>query len=115
MTLRCVLLGFTLGAFVLHEAPAAPEFPQRSAKKHGVDQRDKTFRPSALRIAQGDSLVFMNSDDVTHNVFSTSDGFKFNVGKQAPGASRSIAFARRGTAIIRCAFHPTMRMKVVVE
>ena len=82
---------------------------------HAIVQRDKQFSESELHIAVGDTVTFVNKDVVTHNVFSSSDGFRFNLKRQPPGAAAAVPFATKGKAEIRCAFHPTMRLIVVVE
>lgn len=87
----------------------------RAPKTHPVDQRQKQFKPTEIRIAVGDSLLFKNNDDVVHNVFSSTPAFTFNLRVQTPGTSRAVAFPQRGTAMIRCAFHPEMRLTVVVK
>jgi plastocyanin len=80
-----------------------------------VSQKNKTFSRSEIRLRVGDSVTFTNNDDVSHNVFSSSDGLKFNLKRQQPGSSLSVAFRTRGTAEVRCAFHPAMKLVVVVE
>ena len=80
-----------------------------------VSQKNKTFSRSEIRLQVGDSLTFANNDDVSHNVFSSSAGLQFNLKRQQPGTSLSVAFQTRGTAEVRCAFHPAMKLVVVVE
>lgn len=80
-----------------------------------VTQKDKLFSRSEIRVRLGDSVTFSNDDGVSHDVFSSSAGFEFNLKSQAPGASVSVAFHTRGTAQVRCAFHPKMKLTVVVE
>jgi plastocyanin len=80
-----------------------------------IVQRNKAFSQAEIRVSAGDSIAFVNSDDVSHNVFSASDGMKFNLKRQAPRSSVAIAFPKKGMAEVRCAFHPGMKLKVVVE
>ena len=93
---------------------AAPS-PASGPTSWTVDQKDKKFSRAEIRIHRGDTLTFVNNDAVTHNVFSSSDGFHFNLKRQAPGARAAIPFPTRGTAQVRCAFHPNMRLSVTVE
>jgi plastocyanin len=51
---------------------------------------------------------------VTHNLFSNSKGFEFNL-TQTPGTSESQSFKSEGVAEIRCAFHPRMKLTVTVK
>jgi plastocyanin len=79
-----------------------------------VVQKNKTFIPSAVTIKPGDTLIFRNEDGVDHNAFSDSKDLKFNLKSQAPGASDSVTFVNEGTAEVRCAFHPAMKLKITV-
>lgn len=85
------------------------------AEEHVVVQKDRAFSVSALTIKPGDSIVFKNADDVTHNVFSVSPGMQFDIRRQAPGTSSTVPFNKEGTAEIRCAIHPTMKLIVTVK
>ena len=80
-----------------------------------IVQKNKAFSQSVIRIHAGDSLVFVNADEVSHNVFSSTEGLKFNLKRQAPATSVSVPFPHRGTADVRCAFHPGMKLTVIVE
>jgi len=52
---------------------------------------------------------------VTHNLFSRSPGFEFEVKVQLPGQDTPVTFERAGVAEVRCAIHPEMKLRVVVE
>ena len=79
-----------------------------------VVQQNKTFTPNTLTIHRGDVVVFKNQDSVTHNAFAADSGFDFNLTAQKPGALDRVTFATEGTVEVRCAFHPAMRLTVVV-
>ena len=83
--------------------------------EHRVYQKGKMFSVPQLRVRAGDRVVFHNDDMVTHNVFSTSDRVKFNLKTQAPRASAQTTFTGKGVAQVRCAFHPNMKLTVVVD
>jgi plastocyanin len=85
------------------------------AADYEIGQKDKTFSVATLTVKPGDSIVFKNDDQITHNVFSTAKGNEFNLRAQAPGTSASIALAVEGTVEIRCAFHPKMKLVVTVR
>lgn len=93
---------------VLLNLAAAPSSPK-------ILQKNKAFSQPVIRIHTGDSIVFVNADVVSHNVFSSTEGLKFNLKRQAPATSVSVPFPSRGTAEVRCAFHPGMKLKVIVE
>jgi plastocyanin len=85
------------------------------AAGHEVEQKDKAFSVATLTIRSGDTIVFINRDQVTHNVFSTAKGNEFNLRAQAPGTSASMKLNGEGTIVVRCAFHPKMKLIVAVK
>ncbi len=85
------------------------------AGEHTVSQSEKQFSQEQITIKAGDTILFKNEDSVAHNLFSRSDGFKFNLKKQEPGTENAIPFESAGTAEVRCAIHPKMKLVVTVE
>lgn len=85
------------------------------AKDHVITQKGKLFSTEEITIAVGDSIVFKNDDDTSHNVFSSSEGLKFNLGIQKQATEAPHKFETAGTAEVRCAIHPKMKLKVVVK
>jgi plastocyanin len=79
-----------------------------------VGQKGKAFSQAELRVKIGEKFVFKNDDDVTHNVFSAAPGFAFNVVAMKPGAEHELSFTRAGAFDVRCAFHPQMKIKIIV-
>jgi plastocyanin len=84
------------------------------AAERSITQKGKMFSETVLTINKGDTLIFVNDDNITHNIFSTSTGNAFNIGAQAPGASTPVKFANAGDVSILCAIHPRMQMAVKV-
>jgi plastocyanin len=91
-------------------AVAAPGF----TKDFTVNQKDKNFSEAELKIAVGDSVTFVNSDDITHNVYSVTKGMEFDLRTQAPGKSSTIKFDKAGQLLVECAIHPKMKLPVKV-
>lgn len=85
------------------------------AKDHLISQKGKAFSAEELTISVGDKVVFKNEDDTSHNVFSSGEGMKFNLGIQKQGAESSHSFDKPGTVEVRCAIHPKMKLKIVVK
>jgi plastocyanin len=85
------------------------------AEDHEVSQKGQQFAPVELKVRAGDQVVFRNDDDVTHNVFSNTEGSAFNVKLQEPGSKNPVAFERAGVVEVRCAIHPKMKLRIVVE
>jgi plastocyanin len=86
-----------------------------------IVQKEKTFLKdgsdavTTLNVKVGDKIVFVNQDNVTHNVYSKDGGNAFEIAKQEPGQEKAIEFKEAGTAKIRCAIHPKMKVEVKVE
>ncbi len=83
--------------------------------EHLIGQKNKTFSKEKIVIKAGESIKFMNDDGVAHNVFSATTGKKFNLKIQDPGTEKSIKFEKKGEVNVRCAIHPKMKLKVIVE
>jgi len=87
-----------------------------AATMSDVDQIGQEFDPDTLTIAIGGTVAFHNQDDVTHNVHVIgADGTDADEGLQAPGKDLLVHFDKAGTYKIRCAIHPGMKMKIIVE
>jgi plastocyanin len=85
------------------------------AAERTISQKGKVFSESALEIKKGDTLVFLNDDNVVHNVLSTTPGNVFNLGSIAPGHSTPVTFDKTGELQVLCAIHPSMKMSVKVR
>lgn len=79
-----------------------------------VTEKGKVFSQSDVTIKVGDTVLFVNDDDVSHNVMSTNPDNKFNLGLLPPGNSTPVTFNAPGTIVVLCAIHPTMKMTVHV-
>ena len=97
-----------LGALLALAAPAAAEDKR-------IVQKDKAFSQPEIVVRQGDRIVFSNQDSVSHNLFSRSEGSQFEIKVQLPGQDSAVKFDHAGTAEVRCAIHPDMKLRVVVE
>lgn len=80
-----------------------------------MDQRNMKFVPRVLAVLVGKSVHFPNNDNTWHNVFSTSEAKKFDLGLYPPGESRSVTFDKPGVVRILCNVHPHMEAYVVVK
>ena len=103
-------LFFTLAALL---AAASPMLGQ--GQDHKIIQTNKTFSQADITIKAGESILFVNADEVTHNVYSVTPGMTFDLQRQAPGASSSMKFSKPGTAQVQCAIHPKMKLTVHVQ
>jgi plastocyanin len=80
-----------------------------------IEQKDRTFSKTELAVHPGDTVMFKNSDEVTHNVFSVTPGMEFEIRRQAPGASSTVPFPKEGVSEVRCSIHPRMKLIVTVK
>ena len=88
-------------------APGAPPAPRMSS-------RDKRFEPRVLAVPKGTTVTFPNYDKIFHNVFSLSEGGRFDLGLYRNGASRTTSFETPGVVRVYCNIHPQMAAYVVV-
>jgi plastocyanin len=79
-----------VSAFTMSACPAF-------AEDFTVGQKNSVFEPAELTIHKGDKVIFLNDDNRTHNVFSTSAGNAFDTKAQRPGTKTEIPFDTPGT------------------
>lgn len=89
------------------------------AKHQVMDQKGLQFQPHILVVQQGETVDFLNSDNVQHNVFWPSiSGDKkagHNMGTWPKGEKRSWKFDHPGVAPLLCNVHPEMSGYIVVS
>ena len=83
------------------------------AKTHAMDQKGMEFRPHILTVTAGDSVKFLNSDGVDHNVY-TPDGDAYNLGVFPKGQAREHKFDKAGVYTQLCSIHPEMLAYIFV-
>jgi hypothetical protein len=66
-----------------------------------------------LVITVGDTVKFLNHDNVDHNVF-TPDGEAYNLGTFKANETRSHTFTKEGTYTQLCSVHPEMLAYIFV-
>jgi len=79
-----------------------------------IDQKDLTILPHVTAVTAGTEIRFPNDDEVFHNLFSLSDAKKFNLGRYAPGESRSLTFDTPGIVRLFCDIHSDMGGVILV-
>lgn len=84
------------------------------AAEKTIGQKGKQFSERNVTIKKGDTLVFVNDDNIAHNVMSRTAGNTFNLGSQMPGKSTPVTFDKAGDIEVICAIHPGMKMAVKV-
>ncbi len=76
-------------------------------RTHEMDQQGMKFIPHILIVTQGDSVKFLNHDNVAHNVYSP-DGEGYNLGSFKQNEERSYTFQKAGVYSQLCSVHPEM-------
>lgn len=79
-----------------------------------IEQRNRAIGPHVTAIQRGATIRFPNRDDVFHNLFSLSDTHRFNLGRYAPGESRSERFPRAGVVRMFCDIHSEMAGTILI-
>ena len=84
------------------------------ATEYLVEQKDKAFSQTKLKVKVGDKIEFKNADPFNHNIFSLSDTQLFDLGSYPKGETRKVTFEQAGIVDIECAIHPAMTLTVEV-
>ncbi len=75
-----------------------------NSAKQIVDMTDSTFAPKAIDAKVGDTISFVNKDEIAHN--ATGEGLES--GTIAGGATFDFKATTAGTISYVCTFHPGM-------
>ncbi len=97
---------------------AGKTFP--APKEHPViDQKGLLFAPHIAIVQQGTTVDFLNSDNVSHNVFWPSVGGDkkagHNLGTWPKGEKRPFTFDKAGAVPLFCNVHPEMEGYIIVS
>ena len=92
-------------------APAAV----RQSKQVSVAIDNFNFAPRELSISVGDTVTWINRDDVPHTASSSDDPIAFDSKALDTDDKFSFTFARPGTYKYYCKVHPHMTGSVVVK
>jgi plastocyanin len=82
-----------------------------------VNQAGNKFSVKDLAVNKGQTVVFLNDDNTTHNITVTGDGngVSVNGGLQAPGGKFEMPFVKPGSYAVTSGIHPKMKMTIVVK
>jgi plastocyanin len=86
----------------------------RKPKTHTVVMEAMVFRPAALTISPGDTIVWVNKDIVEHTATSATAG-GFDSKMVRPGDSWKHTIRTKGALPYVCTYHPTMRGTLQVK
>lgn len=79
-----------------------------------MDQREMAFVPGVLPIQVGTRVVFPNSDQVRHQVYSFSEARRFELPLYAGTPAEPVLFERPGVVVVGCNIHDWMIGHIVV-
>jgi len=80
-----------------------------------IVQKDKKFAPKKLSAKVGDTLVFVNQDGFTHNLYSRRGSAKFDSGVMKTNDVYKLKLDKAGKFTARCAIHPKMKLRVKIN
>ncbi|PTL81535.1 cupredoxin domain-containing protein [Vitiosangium sp. GDMCC 1.1324] len=99
---------------VLTHSTYARESP--SARVHHVRMKDQKFVPEELVVRQGDTVIWVNEDAVTHTVMAVGGGAPaFDSGNIQPKASWRYVAKEKGRFPYLCSLHPGMHGVLTVR
>jgi len=82
-------------------------------KTHKMDQKGMKFIPHLMTVTVGDTVEFLNSDGVDHNVYSP-DNDGYNLGMIGSKKDGKHTFDKPGVYSQLCSVHPEMLAYVIV-
>jgi plastocyanin len=88
--------------------------PSRADTKNLVTIDNFTFQPGDITVKVGDTVSWVNQDDIPHNVRATG-GATWKCAVMDTGGTCDIPFKTAGEFTYFCALHPKMVGKVIVK
>jgi plastocyanin len=92
------------------ERSAAPAAAARAT----IDQRSRQFVPRVSVLQRGTVVLFPNSDNVRHHVYSFSPAKTFDLRLYAGKAAEPVTFDQAGLVVLGCNIHDSMIAYVAV-
>ena len=83
------------------------------AAEFKIGQAGQKFSERKIDATVGDTLHFVNDDNVVHQV--TINELGVDSGAMDPGAEYSTTLSESGEFKVRCSIHPRMRIKLTVQ
>lgn len=87
--------------------------PTEAVTVYTVEISNFAFSPDKLEINEGDTVTFINKDEVGHT--ATADNEDFDTGILAQNDSKKITFSKAGEFSYYCTPHPGMKGTIVVK
>jgi len=78
-----------------------------------IEQREVAFKPPVLAITKGSTVQFINRDKIFHNVFTLTEGAKFDIGRRKTGVVVQKTIEIAGEIDLFCDIHPQMNATIL--
>lgn len=82
--------------------------PFLATSPHTIDQRNREFVSHILAVHTGESVVFPNSDNIQHHVYSFSPANPFEIQLYKGMPAKPISFDKAGIVVLGCNIHDWM-------
>lgn len=99
-------------ALLIESKKVSVQVPEASAV---VDQVDKQFTPTVSAVEPGTDVVFPNSDNIRHHVYSFSEAKNFELKLYSDKEKPSVNFDKAGIVTLGCNIHDQMVAYVLVS
>jgi len=109
-----VLAILILGGIIYYFSQSAGTGNKNTATGADVQIQSFSFSPSILTVKVGDTVTWTNLDSAPHTVTSDS-GTELNSQNLDREGIYSHEFTVAGTYEYHCAYHPSMKAKIIVE
>ena len=107
--------GAPVARVAVHAVAAAPRaVSERSTPTAVMDQKNNAFVPNLLVVETGTSVLFPNSDSVSHHVYSFSEAKAFELGLYKGDVYPPVQFDKPGIVVLGCNIHDGMLGYIVV-
>ena len=73
-----------------------------------MDQIDKEFVNNVITVVKGSEVLFPNSDDIQHHVYSFSENGSFELPLYSGNEAEPVLFEEAGVAVVGCNIHDWM-------
>ena len=98
----------------VESVPAGTVPPTARPATSVMRQEGLDFIPHVLPVVTGETVEFLNSDPLFHNVFSLSKASTFDLGRYPSGKSKAVRFTEPGVVKVFCHLHSDMSGIVLV-
>ncbi len=108
VTLRVVDQNNEPVKFAVIAAKHTGETPIPLKRSVYMDQKKRQFSPRVLAVQSGQKVIFPNSDDIQHHIYSFSTPKPFQIRLFEGGERESVVFDKPGIVVLGCNIHDNM-------